>query len=102
MGEVLSRLDLDSLSDPSIRSPAAFAEYLVQGMAARLPVTNRGREAGVLPAAVVGPGVPAEDAAAVRGPAAVPPTAQERAAATLLQRALPDEVWQRVPRRTRP
>jgi hypothetical protein len=65
-------------------------------MAARLPVINLGREAGVLPAAVVGPGVPAEDAAAVRGPAAVQPTAQELAAATLLQRALPEEVWQRV------
>ena len=96
MGDVLSRLDLDSLSDPGIRNPAAFAEYLVQGMAARLPVINLGREAGVLPAAVVGPGGPAEDAAAVRGPAAVQPTAQELAAATLLQRALPDEVWQRV------
>jgi DNA-binding protein YbaB len=103
MGDVLSRLDVDALCDPGIRNPAAFAEYLVQGWAARLPVINLGPEESVS-AAAVGPDGPADDAAPVSAPAAAqptaqptaPPTAQERAAATVLQHALPEEVWQRV------
>ena len=97
MGHVLERLDVDTLSDPSIRNPAAFAEYLVQGMASRLPVLNLDPEvSGSRAAAAVSDGPDEDVAAAVDGPAGVQSAAQERAAETVLQQALPGDVWRRV------